>query len=270
MSAIIQIGDIKIIEDQYGRYRLNDLHKAAGGEKRHQPSDWLRLSNTQELIENIRKEICAKIEPEIFGSFSLEPVVTIKGGDFQGTFATKKLVYAYATWISPTFFSHVLDVFEEQRNKQIEEIKRRENMTEIEILRENAKLTLRLADEMEAKQKLTDKISSGALFEKLNLIQDVRPVISLEDIKENYFLGFSTLAIDQFLRYTNHPKREVVVAGKFPKNMYIDENMFEAAHQLWNECEKVKTKKFIELSHKCFLDRKAFMLPWVAKQVWGF
>lgn len=269
MSAIIQISDIKIIEDQYGRYRLNDLHKVSGGEKRHQPSDWLRLSNTKELIETIRKDNLTKQTPEISGVCSFEPVVSIEGAS-GGTFAVKKLVYAYATWISPTFFSHVLDVFEEQRNKQIEEIKRRENMTEIEILRENAKLTLRLADEMEAKQKLTDKISSGALFEKLNLIQDVRPVISLEDIKENYFLGFSTLAIDQFLRYTNHPKREVVVAGKFPKNMYIDENMFEAAHQLWNECEKVKTKKFIELSHKCFLDRKAFMLPWVAKQVWGF
>lgn len=40
-----------------GRYRFNDFHKAAGGEKRHKPADWLRLKSTQEFIEEIRKEI---------------------------------------------------------------------------------------------------------------------------------------------------------------------------------------------------------------------
>jgi phage anti-repressor protein len=154
--------------------------------------------------------------------------------------------------------------------RQKEEVERRENMTEVEILRENAKLTLRLADEIEKKQQLNDRISSGALFDKLNLVNDTRSVISIEDIRLNYFFGFSNLVIDQFLRYINHPKREMVVADRFPKNMYIDENLFEAAHRLWEECEKIKNKKYVELYHKSFIDRKAFMPIDIAKEVWGY
>lgn len=33
-------------------YCLNDLHKAAGGEKRHQPSDWLKTQAASELVES--------------------------------------------------------------------------------------------------------------------------------------------------------------------------------------------------------------------------
>lgn len=154
--------------------------------------------------------------------------------------------------------------------KQKAELARRESMTEVEILRERAVLSLRLADEIEQRQKLNDRIDSGALFDKLNLVTDSRPVISIEDIRQNYFLGFSNLVVDQFLRYINHPKREMVVAGKFPKNMYIEENLFEAAHRLWEECEKIKTKKYVELSHKSFIDRKAFMPIDIAEEIWGY
>lgn len=155
-------------------------------------------------------------------------------------------------------------------DRQKAELARRENMTEVEILRERAVLSLRLADEIEQRQKLNDRIDSGALFDKLNLVTDSRPVISIEDIRQNYFLGFSNLVVDQFLRYINHPKREMVVAGKFPKNMYIEENLFEAAHRLWEECEKIKTKKYVELSHKSFIDRKAFMPIDIAEEIWGY
>lgn len=49
----IIIENISIRQDEQGRYCLNDLHKASGGEKRHQPSDWLRLQQTIELIEEL-------------------------------------------------------------------------------------------------------------------------------------------------------------------------------------------------------------------------
>ncbi|KOR28952.1 KilA, N- domain-containing protein, partial [Achromatium sp. WMS3] len=32
---------------------MNDLHKASGGAKRHQPSNWLALQQTIELIEEL-------------------------------------------------------------------------------------------------------------------------------------------------------------------------------------------------------------------------
>jgi hypothetical protein len=39
---------------------------------------------------------------------------------------------------------------------------------------------------------------------------------------------------------------------------------------LWDECDKVKSKKFVELSHKCFIDREAFMPIDIAEEVWGY
>ncbi|MCF5918425.1 KilA-N domain-containing protein, partial [Xanthomonas perforans] len=52
MSQLI-IASTTIRRDDSGRYCLNDLHRAAGGEKRHQPSDWLRLQQTVELATEI-------------------------------------------------------------------------------------------------------------------------------------------------------------------------------------------------------------------------
>lgn len=43
-------------QDAEGRFSLNDLHKAAGGAKRHQPSDWQIGQQAQGLIAALEKE----------------------------------------------------------------------------------------------------------------------------------------------------------------------------------------------------------------------
>ena len=47
--APLSVAGVTIKQDAEGRFCLNDLHKAAGGEKRHQPSDFLALLQTIEL-----------------------------------------------------------------------------------------------------------------------------------------------------------------------------------------------------------------------------
>lgn len=79
----------EIRKDSDGRYCLNDLHRAAGGEKRIQPSDWLRLKQTHELVAELDRSI-----PVIPG---------IQARQGLGTFVAKELVYAYAMWIRPAF-----------------------------------------------------------------------------------------------------------------------------------------------------------------------
>jgi hypothetical protein len=104
------VANTAIQQDREGRYCLNDLHRAAGGEKRHQPSNWLRSDQTKELIEELKAEIT---DPQIRGTAKNQPVTTYQGGnDIQGTYACKELVYAYAMWISPKFNLMVIRAFD--------------------------------------------------------------------------------------------------------------------------------------------------------------
>lgn len=86
------IPGIGIRTDEQGRYCLNDLHRAAGGEKRHQPSNWLQLDQTKALIAEVDKAV-----PVITGTKQNQSLKVVHGGNRQGVYAVKKLVYAKAT-----------------------------------------------------------------------------------------------------------------------------------------------------------------------------
>ena len=92
MSNIIQICNIQIQQDGQGRFCLNDLHRAAGGEKKYQPANWMRLDGTVGLAEEINRSSDVR-----------NAIAVVQGGSMQGTFVCKELVYAYAMWISPKF-----------------------------------------------------------------------------------------------------------------------------------------------------------------------
>lgn len=106
MTALI-IANTQIRCDAAGRYCLNDLHQASGGASRHQPANWLRLQQTQELVAE-----CAKSDEAFLTSEEREVVVTLQGGFVQGTYAVKELVYAYAMWISAAFHLHVIRAYD--------------------------------------------------------------------------------------------------------------------------------------------------------------
>lgn len=115
-------------QDEAGRYCLNDLHKAAGGEKRHQPANFLRTNHVKELAAEILAEppvphfrateqnqalTAALPVPHFRGTEQNQPLMTYQGGDGrQGTYVCKELVYAYAMWISPKFHLHVIRTFD--------------------------------------------------------------------------------------------------------------------------------------------------------------
>jgi hypothetical protein len=109
----ILISDIEIRQDAEGRFCLNDLHKASGGLKRHQPSNWLRQDYVQEIISELEDS-----NPHIRG---VKPLVT-NPGRYGGTFVVKELVYSYAMWVSPKFHLHVIRTFDAAQNNQVLQI----------------------------------------------------------------------------------------------------------------------------------------------------
>lgn len=84
-------------------YSLNDIHKASGGEKKHQPSFFMRNQEVSDLINEI------KIVDNLQDS---EVTQRINGGDLRGTYVCKDLVYRYAMWISSKFALLVIRTFD--------------------------------------------------------------------------------------------------------------------------------------------------------------
>lgn len=100
MNSLI-IASTGIRQDAEGRYSLNDLHKASGGEAKVKPGNWLRLDETKGLVDEVER--CSDLS---------NAINVIQGGNVQGTFVCKELVYAYAMWISPKFHLQVIRTFD--------------------------------------------------------------------------------------------------------------------------------------------------------------
>ncbi|ATJ82025.1 BRO family protein [Halomonas beimenensis] len=83
---------LAIRKDSEGRCNLNNLHKASGGERVHQPSNFTSLDSTKRIIVELSKSCDLRISP-----------MEAKRGRNGGTYVVKELVYAHAMWISTAF-----------------------------------------------------------------------------------------------------------------------------------------------------------------------
>lgn len=106
----LMIANAKVRMDADGRFSLNDLHKAAGGEKRHGPSYWMANEQTKALI----------VELQTTGI----PVVNLAQGRNGGTWVCKELVYAYAMWIDAAFNIRVIRAFDALVEGRLEDAQR--------------------------------------------------------------------------------------------------------------------------------------------------
>jgi hypothetical protein len=92
----LHIGGVEIAQDEHGRYSLNDMHRAAGGDKRHQPSDFLRSESVRAFIAKLDQT------PGICGVSAVASATGRNGG----TFGARLVVLRYAAWIAPTRAGH--------------------------------------------------------------------------------------------------------------------------------------------------------------------
>ena len=122
----LQVAGTPIRRDEEGRYCLNDLHRAAGGQRKHIPHKFLRNQQTKALINVLDHKIsCAKLgagnglESKLFGrelppedSLSYHEFVVVKTVDRQTTYVVRELVYAYAMWVSSEFHLAVIEAYD--------------------------------------------------------------------------------------------------------------------------------------------------------------
>lgn len=90
-----------------GLYCLNDLHRLSGGKDKDKPHYFLKLSQTKALIHALEN-------PIIHGkkTYCEQVFKVVNGGEYHGSYGSRKLVYAYAMWIDPYFYGQVLEVFD--------------------------------------------------------------------------------------------------------------------------------------------------------------
>ena len=105
ISFSIDSQSVRIVD---GLYCLNDLHKAAGSDKKYQPANFMRLDTTQGICTEIKRSSDMRIGENNRCSDVSIAYKIIKGGLKQGTYVCLELVYAYAMWISPPFYLKVI------------------------------------------------------------------------------------------------------------------------------------------------------------------
>ncbi|HFD2677838.1 TPA: antitermination protein [Escherichia coli] len=106
MNNLMVIDGIEVRRDAYGRYSLNDLHRAAvasgANARTKEPGKFLSSQQTVELVHELTNT----------QNLGVDPVSVIHGGNERGTYVCKELVYAYAMWISPSFHLKVIRTFD--------------------------------------------------------------------------------------------------------------------------------------------------------------
>lgn len=100
MNQLLVVEGFSVRRDSVGRYNLNDLHRAAGGNERHSPNRWTRTESFNGLISELTPDM------------AFAPADVQRGGITPGTYVCKELVYAYAMWISPSFNLKVIRTFD--------------------------------------------------------------------------------------------------------------------------------------------------------------
>lgn len=104
------IGDFTIRQEDGGYYCLNDLHRASGYDKKHQPAYFMRNQQTKDLIDEINRSANLHIDPS--ANLQKPPFIKINDGENNGTYVVKELVYAYAMWISAKFHLMVIRAYD--------------------------------------------------------------------------------------------------------------------------------------------------------------
>lgn len=165
-----------IHQDKLGRFCLNDLHQASGGEQKKQPRYFLENKQTQDLVQAL-----------VDSGIPLSPVEVVRGGSTQGTYVVKQIVYAYAMWISAKFHLKVINTFDAVVNqKQLPDLNNPSQLRD--LLLGYAEQNIQLTTENQVLTKAIETITStehGVKFQQACKILDVKQHVLAKWLREH-------------------------------------------------------------------------------------
>lgn len=84
MNQLLVVEGVSVRRDSVGRYNLNDLHRAAGGNERHSPNRWTRTKPINGLISELTPDM------------AFAPADVQREGIMPATYLSKELVSSNA------------------------------------------------------------------------------------------------------------------------------------------------------------------------------
>lgn len=200
-GLVLDVGGVSVKQDRNGRFCLNDLHRASGGEKRHGPSYWMANQQTRDLIAEIQ-------------TTGISAVATYEGAS-GGTYVVKELVYAYAMWVSPTFHLKVIRAYDQRHAPRPAELSRMD-ILKLAMESEQARI--------EAEQKLALAAPKAEFVDRYVQAESgsmgVRQVCKLLAAKQNEFTDW--------LMARGFMYRQMPGSPLTPKAEHIHNGRFEA------------------------------------------
>jgi phage antirepressor YoqD-like protein len=113
MNNLPVVAGVPVNTDDQGRFNLNALHRASGGESHKKPSEWIRTKQSKDLVKEL----------SVNSRLGQNAINSVRGGSSPGTYAHELLAISYAGWISPAFQLKVNQVFLDYRSGKLQESK---------------------------------------------------------------------------------------------------------------------------------------------------
>lgn len=250
MNQSLVVCDTAVKTDKEGRFCLNDLHRASGGNVKSKPANWTMLSQTKELISEL-------------GLIDGIPAINSLPGRTGGTYVVKELVYAYAMWISAKFHLQVIRAYDAlvtgaQAVRQLpHDFKSALKCLLVEVEKNEVleSENLQLVLEHKAKDaKLEEVKPKVEMFDAAMRSEDLTSISNTAKVLN---MGIGPINLFRWLR-----EQSVLMAKGYKKNVpyqpYIDRGYFKVIEYTYqkDETDKVQFKTLVTQKGMDWIRRK--------------